>query len=143
MVGCIWNTSLRRPVYLDEGVTGDQTVGLGHAELLAAVDLFRQLDRVALAQLAAHLETISFAAGSAVFAQGDAGDSLYIVSRGRFAVIAGADEPGETRLGTLGPGDVFGELALLTGEARTWPSWALRSGSLRRCPWVCLPVSAA
>jgi hypothetical protein len=66
---------LRLPVYVDEGVTGDQTVGLGHAELLAAVDLFRQLDRVALAQLAAHLETISLAAGSAVFAQGDAGDS--------------------------------------------------------------------
>jgi CRP-like cAMP-binding protein len=54
-----------------------------------------------------------FGAGAYIFHAGEAGDSLHIVESGRVAVLASAgfDEP--ITFTILGPGDVFGELALL------------------------------
>ena len=59
-------------------------------------------------------------AGGEVFHQGDAGDSLCIVAAGSLAAyVAGEDERGSVRVGTFAPGDLFGEMALFTGEPRT------------------------
>lgn len=74
--------------------------GTTHAELLAKVELFARLDRVTLARLAAYLEPVTLEDGASVCRQGDPGDALYIVTRGRFGVFASSpDGAGETRLG--------------------------------------------
>lgn len=96
-----------------------ETVG-AHARLLARVELFSKLDRVALAQLVAHVDRISVRDGTEVCRQGEPADSLYIVASGRFRVLASSpDGGGEIRLATLFPGDYFGEMALLTDESRS------------------------
>ena len=91
-----------------------------HAELLSQVDLFRGLDRVALAKLAGHLAPMALNAGAALFHQGEAGDGLYLISRGSFGVYAraaaGADE---VLLHVLRRGDALGEIALLADEPRS------------------------
>jgi CRP-like cAMP-binding protein len=57
-----------------------------------------------------------FAAGESIVRQGEAGGSLFVMVRGESVVtLAGTD--GE--VARLRPGDVFGEMSLLTGEART------------------------
>jgi CRP-like cAMP-binding protein len=56
-------------------------------------------------------------AGETILHRGDPGDALYVVREGRCAVLRG--DGSEEVLGVLGPGDWFGELALLKGEART------------------------
>lgn len=61
---------------------------------------------------------VSFPYGAVIFAEGDAADALYVVAEGRARVLK-AGEGGEVSLNVLGPGDSFGETALLTGEART------------------------
>ena len=65
----------------------------------------------------ANLRTRDFRAGETVFAEGDAGDALYLVAEGSAEVVARAPA-GPVSLAVLGKGDVFGEIALLVENAR-------------------------
>ena len=65
---------------------------------------------------AAFAEEKRFAPESLIFAEGDPGDALYVVARGRVRIsrqLAG----GEEALAILGPGELFGEMALLDPAA--------------------------
>ncbi len=57
--------------------------------------------------------------GATIFQQGDAGTSMMAVLRGRVRVSAVSGEGKEITLTTIGPGEVFGELALLDGKPRS------------------------
>lgn len=57
--------------------------------------------------------------GEVVFHQGDPGDSLHVIATGRMKVVFSADSGKEAVLAVLGPGDVFGEMALLDGGVRS------------------------
>ncbi len=84
------------------------------------MDLFAGLNRVALSQLAAHLEPLALEDGEELFQEGDEGDALYIVAQGTVEVVLpSADGRGETRLTTLETGAYLGEMALITGERRS------------------------
>ncbi len=87
---------------------------LEKSALLRAVPLFKTLDHNALTDLAARAEEIHVPPGTIVFAKGSHGKSLFVVVEGALRVHEGAHE-----LRRLGPGDVFGELAAITPEART------------------------
>jgi CRP-like cAMP-binding protein len=84
--------------------------------LLTNVPMFAPLSDSERTQLFAVARPVVFARGEAVVRQGQAGHSLFVVKRGEAAVtLASAD--GE--VARLRSGDVFGEMSLLTGEART------------------------
>jgi CRP-like cAMP-binding protein len=92
---------------------------------LARSPLFSNLGRLDLARLAGELEEMHFAPGQAIVRQGDRPDGLYVIKHGRAAVLTGSgsasaagDGTGE-QLSTLGPGEVFGEIALLTDSPRS------------------------
>src|SRR6185503_13069033 len=104
-------------------------------DLLARVALFAGLDRVDLAKLAAYLEPLEVPAGGEVFRQGDAADSLYIVAAGALAAyVAGRDEDQSVRVGTFATGDLFGEMALFTGEPRSATIRAERPSTILQLP---------
>ena len=72
-----------------------------------------------------------FARGEIVFHQGDPGDSLFIVSAGRVAIRVSTALGDVVTLAVLGPGDAFGEMALLRDDpARTASAVALDSAEL-------------
>lgn len=74
---------------------------------------------------------VALEAGEVLFRAGDAGDSLYVVVAGRVRLLAG--EPGaEQAIRDLGPGELLGETALLTGEPRTATIAAVRDTELYR-----------
>jgi CRP-like cAMP-binding protein/sugar phosphate permease len=74
-----------------------------------------QRDRDALVSTGRVLEA---AAGTAITRAGDAGQSAYFILSGR--AVAGTSGEGAYRaLSSMGPGDVFGEIAALTGSPRT------------------------
>jgi CRP-like cAMP-binding protein/di/tricarboxylate transporter len=87
---------------------------------LTRIPLFAEIDRVALAQLAAHLDPIVLQEGDTVCRQGEPGDCLFVLTTGRLGVhVHDPDGGASRRIDGLGPGDFFGEMALLTGEPRS------------------------
>lgn len=86
---------------------------------LRAADLFQnQPDEVLKAVLAqGRLE--EFGPGVMVFQQGQQGDRLYIVKTGVLEILASPDGGEMVPVAYLGPGEILGELALLTGSPRT------------------------
>ncbi len=85
---------------------------------LASVDLFSGLPPAMHEELAVELQFKPFAAGEAVTREGDRDDGLYMLVKGDAAVRIGkgADEKEVARLTA---GQFFGEMSLMTGEART------------------------
>ena len=83
-------------------------------EPLRAVSIFAPLPEPVLERLAASAAALSVAAGETVFAQGDRGDRFYVIESGRAEVIVDGAAPK-----ALGPGDFFGEIALLRDVPRT------------------------
>ena len=94
----------------------DRNIGVEDKEigLLRAVPMLRPLPLPAIEQLARGLEPVSVPAGRAVFRQGDPADRYYVIEDGVAEVV------GDGHLVTkLGPGDGFGEVALLRRVSRT------------------------
>jgi hypothetical protein len=81
---------------------------------------FSDMTSEEIAGFIASTERRTFAEGEVVLEQGGEGRSLFIVTRGILRVEAPAAAGGGTlRMGVLTTGDVFGEVALLTGRPRT------------------------
>ena len=94
----------------------DSTVSVHDAGvgLLRQVPMLRTLPLPCLEQLARGLEPVTVPAGEVVFRQGDVGDRYYVIESGEVEVV------GDGRLvTTLGPGEGFGEIALLRHSPRT------------------------
>jgi small-conductance mechanosensitive channel/CRP-like cAMP-binding protein len=92
----------------------------GSAQRLRAieqVDLFKELSEDMRGQLADQLAHAPFARGEAVTHEGAYEDGLYMIVRGEAVVRIGRDGMAKD-VATLGPGQVFGEMSLMTGEAR-------------------------
>jgi MFS family permease len=82
--------------------------------LLRGVPMLQPLPLPAIEQLARGLEPVNVSARQVVIHQGDPGDRFYVIEKGRADVI------GDGRLvTTLGPGEGFGEIALLRRVRRT------------------------
>jgi Predicted esterase of the alpha-beta hydrolase superfamily len=79
----------------------------------------------------ADAEPVVLQAGDWCFHEGDPADACYRVASGRVEIIR-ETAAGTPRLARLGPGDRFGELALLTGEARTAGARAVRDSVIHR-----------
>jgi CRP-like cAMP-binding protein len=81
---------------------------------LAAIPLFESLEPEHLEALAAVVSEVDAVEGQALATEGDFGHALYAIESG----TADVSRNGDT-LRTLGPGDVFGEVAILKAGRRT------------------------
>ena len=86
----------------------------GPVELLESVPIFHGLEHRELERIAASMKARTFRAGDAVTTEGKGGVGFFVIEDGHAKVSVG----GEDRR-TLGPGDYFGEVALLTDQPRT------------------------
>jgi CRP-like cAMP-binding protein len=96
-----------------------------HVELLRPLSVFDRIPTETVELLAAKLERHDTAAGDVVIRQGDVGDRFYVIETGRFAVTIDGEPRAE-----LGPGDFFGEVALLRDMPRTATVTALDDDSV-------------
>ncbi len=79
------------------------------------------------------MEQVRFSAGSSVISQGEDGDYFYIITEGRCLVTRKAEDSDKSiQLAELGPGDSFGEEALLSDEQRNASVTMLTDGALMR-----------
>ena len=81
--------------------------------------LFATCDAIVLAAVASRLRVRRFRRNEVIFHQGDAGDSLHIITRGSVKIVLPSAEGDEAIIATLRPPDFFGELALLDGQPRS------------------------
>jgi len=95
-------------------------------ELLQGSPIFAPLPPATLEALAARLEPRRVEAGSIVFSQGDAGEDFYLVDSGRVSVAVDG-----LAVAGLGPGEGFGEIALLRAVPRTATVTALTNVTLQ------------
>jgi CRP-like cAMP-binding protein len=89
------------------------------AALLAQVPAFEQLGPAELSAVAAVAVPRSFVAGEAVFREGDASNTCYVVRDGHARAIREHPDGRQITLATFGPGDIFGELAMFDDERRS------------------------
>jgi CRP/FNR family transcriptional regulator len=87
-------------------------------ELLRSVPLFSDLEQEELERFSRVAVPRAFPASTRVFHEGDHSDACYIVRTGSFRVTREHSDGRAITLATLGPGDIFGELALPAGEVR-------------------------
>jgi MFS family permease len=90
------------------------TVPTAQLEALLTIEMFAPLPAPTLEALAASLQLVPVAAGETLFRQGDHGDRFYIVETGEIEI-----EIDGRVTNVLGPGDHFGEIALLRDIPRT------------------------
>ena len=86
---------------------------------LAKHGLFAELPAADLRDLSACLRRRRCARGQIIFAQGDPGTSLYVLESGQVKATLATPDGKELVLNVFGPGEVFGEMALLDGEPRS------------------------
>jgi CRP/FNR family transcriptional regulator, cyclic AMP receptor protein len=103
-------------------------------ELLRSVPLFADLEQGELENFSHVAVPRSFPAATRVFHEGDHSDACYIVRSGSFRVTREHSDGRAITLATLGPGDIFGELAMLDGEVRSASVEALSDGELLALP---------
>jgi CRP-like cAMP-binding protein len=87
--------------------------------ILAASPLFRGCSAPALDDLIRRLQVRTRPAGSVIVAQDEPGDALYVIAQGRVKVALFGENGRELTLSLLGPGDFFGEMALLDSRPRS------------------------
>jgi CRP-like cAMP-binding protein len=115
---------------------------------VAAIPLLAVLDRRGREQVLRTAREQTFAPGDVVVAQGDPATRRFLIAEGTAAV----EQEGAGRVGTLSPGEFFGELALIEEHGRTAtvraetqltclviPAWEFRA-SLEEHPRMAIPM---
>jgi CRP/FNR family transcriptional regulator len=104
--------------------------------LLGRVPLFTELEPPELERFSRVAVPRTFPKGTRVFHEGDHSDACYIIRGGSFRVTREHPDGRAITLANLGPGDIFGELAMLDGEVRSASVEALSDGELLALPAV-------
>jgi len=83
-------------------------------DLIRGVPLFAEADESFLQRLAGEFMERTYAAGETIAEEGEAGRTFVVIERGEVTVTVHGEE-----VGRLGPGDSFGEMALIDKSARS------------------------
>jgi MFS family permease len=113
---------------------GRQAAGSGELDeqqrRFARLPIFSGLSPARLEEAARQLQPVSVHGDDVVVRQGETADRFYYIVNGRFEVTRADAEGEERRLRHLGPGQVFGEIGLLTSAPRTATVRAEEEGEL-------------
>ena len=86
---------------------------------LREIDVFLGRKESTLAALESCMDKRSYKAGEKIFAQGDAGDEMFLIRRGAVRIVLPLSEKQGHHLATFGRGDFFGEMAFLDPAPRS------------------------
>ena len=97
---------------------------------LRRAPLFEALDDDGARALASRMTEVRLGRGERLFAEGDEGDSLYVVLEGKIKLTRAAMDGRENLLSVIGPGEMFGELSLFDPRPRTSTASAVTEARL-------------
>src|SRR5439155_18367239 len=93
--------------------------------LLGRTDLFRSLNEVDRAAVAAQMREARYHSGQLIFCRGDPGEEMHLVVEGRIRLSVLSLEGRVLSFNHASRGDIFGEIAMLDGQMRTADATAL------------------
>ncbi len=88
-------------------------------ESLHRIPFFKSLPPVTLSAISAKLRKTHFEHGEVVFVENSLGDSMYLIESGQVKVSVNTETGAEKVINFLGPGNFFGEMALLLNQRRS------------------------
>jgi CRP-like cAMP-binding protein len=101
-----------------------------HRDMIKNVSIFSDLSEGALASIERLVVEKNFPRDSLIVGQEDAGDSLFVVTRGKVKVVLYGRSGREVILSIFGPGEFFGEMSLLDNQPRSANVIALEDATL-------------
>src|SRR5882724_8777025 len=102
------------------------------ADSLSRIPLFKRLTSDELEQLAKEVDQVLFDADETIFNEQDKGDALYVVEAGSVRIWVLDEDVEPVTLKELGPGEFFGELAVLDRGPRSTNATAIGETTLHR-----------
>jgi len=102
------------------------------ADSLSRIPLFQRLTPEELEQLAAEVDQVKFDPDETIFNEQDKGDALYVVETGSVRIWVLDEDVEAVTLKELGPGEFFGELAVLDRGPRSTNATAMGETTLHR-----------
>ncbi len=105
-------------------------VGLQSARVLARIPLFADVLPADLERLGDCLRSRRYERDEIIFLEGDTGTALGVIASGRVRISLSGSDGREVTLNVYGPGEFFGEFALLDGEPRSADAVALEPSHL-------------
>ena len=108
---------------------------MAHEELLAHTDFFADASTEVLTSLLQHASEVSVRRNDVLFTEGDSPDSLFVVLRGRIAMLNTSTDGRESVLALMDQGDLFGEMGMLDDLPRSATARALEPSALLRLPY--------
>jgi CRP-like cAMP-binding protein len=102
-----------------QGAARDAADTRARCRALAGCSLFASLSAGSLEALAAAMIERQLECGEEIFRQGDPGHALFAVLAGEVRIVVGGDDGRDHVLRVAGPGEVFGEVAVLDGRPRS------------------------
>jgi len=102
------------------------------ADSLSRIPLFRRLTPEELEQLAQEVDQVKFEDAEIIFNEQDKGDALYVVEAGSVRIWVLDEDVEPVTLKELGPGEFFGELAVLDRGPRSTNATAIGETTLHR-----------
>ena len=108
--------------------------------LLKATLLFADLDDASLDRVAATADERTLRRGDVLFTEGEASNTLYVVTEGRIAIANKSIDGRESVVALMEPGDLFGEMPLFDGLGRSAEARALEPSTVIEIPYA--PVMA-
>ncbi|MFO0694533.1 MAG: cyclic nucleotide-binding domain-containing protein [Polyangiales bacterium] len=88
-------------------------------EALARIHLFKGIAPAGLRLVAAIATDETYRLGHVIFREGESGNALYLILEGKVRISREVSGMGEEALAVLGPGDAFGEMALIDDFPRS------------------------
>lgn len=94
--------------------TPDKLLLIEKVLILKSLAIFSDSPETILSELAPLMQEVEVEKGTAIFKEGDIGDSMYVIYKGKIKI-----HKGSTTLAILKEKEVFGELSLLDSETRS------------------------
>jgi branched-chain amino acid transport system substrate-binding protein len=108
----------RHRIYMTNDVPIEEDESLQSFNLLKDIELFKLFSEKDQTFISQRIKHHHFRASQTIVNQGDDGDSLYIIVEGVVTITINTEDR-EIELSRLGAENIFGEMALLTGEPRS------------------------
>ena len=90
----------------------------GGSTFFNSLDFFKLLPEKTRALLGGELQSVSVARSDLVIRQGDRGDAVYFIEQGRCDILVEKEDGKQFKVAERGPGEMVGEMALVTEEPR-------------------------